>query len=138
MRFCQCPQLHRQRNLLFESELDEAGVKAALEAKLTAYAGKRIAVLVRTAEELDEIVAANPFPGAHQSRHLVYFYGMLSPDDLIAGCRDLNGERLKLGARELHVDTGDGIRFTRLKIPGNEDNTARSISSVRRMATLSA
>ncbi|MEQ1511028.1 MAG: DUF1697 domain-containing protein, partial [Sphingopyxis sp.] len=35
-------------NVLFESMLDEAGVKAALEARLAAYAGKHVPVLVRT------------------------------------------------------------------------------------------
>lgn len=123
-------------NLLFDSDLDEAGVKAALETRLADYAGKRVPVLVRTADEMAAIVAANPFPDAHPSRHLVYFYGTPPPDGLIAGCRDVCGERLALGKRELHVDYGDGIRHTRLKIPGKDDNTARSINSVRRMTAL--
>jgi uncharacterized protein (DUF1697 family) len=123
-------------NLLFESSHDEAAVIAAIEVQLANYAGKRIPVLVRTAQELDAIIAANPFPEAHPSRHLVYFHGSPPSDRLIAECRDLNGERLALGPRELHVDYGDGIRFTRLKIPGIEEITGRSINSVRRMAAL--
>jgi uncharacterized protein (DUF1697 family) len=123
-------------NLLFESGLNETGVKAALEPRLADYAGKHVAVLVRTADELKAIVAANPFPGAHHSRHLVYFYGAPPPDGLIAECRDRQNERLALGTRELHVDYGDGIRHTRLKIPGKEVQTARSINSVRRMAEM--
>jgi uncharacterized protein (DUF1697 family) len=125
-------------NLLFESDLDEATIKAAIEARLADYAGKRIPVLLRTENELDAIIATNPFPDAHQSRHLVYFYDTAPAHDLIDGCRDVNGERLILGTRELHVDYGNGIRFTRLKIPGQKDNTARSINSVRRMAALFA
>jgi uncharacterized protein (DUF1697 family) len=123
-------------NLLFDSDRSESDVKAALEERLATYAGKRVPVLVRTGAELAAIVAANPFPDANGSRHLVYFYDMPLSGDFIAGCRDLNGERLALGTRELHVDYGDGIRFTRLKIPGKEDQTARSINSVRRMAAL--
>jgi uncharacterized protein (DUF1697 family) len=123
-------------NLLFESGDDEAAVNAAIEARLADYAEKRIPVLVRTAQELEAIIAANPFPDAHPSRHLVYFHPVPPSDALIAACRDINGERLALGTRELHVDYGDGIRFTRLKIPGAEATTARSINSVRRMAAL--
>jgi uncharacterized protein (DUF1697 family) len=123
-------------NLLFESDLDEASVGAAIEAQLAEYAGKRVPVLVRTADEMHAIIAGNPFRDAHQSRHLVYFYHTSPPASLIDGCRDLNGERLALGARELHVDYGEGIRFSRLKIPSKEDKTARSINSVRRMAAL--
>jgi uncharacterized protein (DUF1697 family) len=125
-------------NLLFESDLGEAAVKMAIEAKLQDYAGKRVPVLVRTAEELATLVAANPFPDAHQSRHLVYFYDCPQSQALIDGCRDINGERLMLGTRELHVDYGEGIRFTKLKIPKGADHTSRSINSVRRMVALFA
>jgi uncharacterized protein (DUF1697 family) len=123
-------------NLLFESDLTEAGVKATLEESLADYAGKRIAILVRTAGEIAAIVAANPFPDAHPSRLLVYFYQTAQSDAVITGCRDIGDERLALGKRELYVDYGDGIRFTRLKIPGKEDKTGRSINSVRRIAAL--
>jgi uncharacterized protein (DUF1697 family) len=123
-------------NLLFESDLDEAGIKTALEAQLASYAGKRVAVLVRTADEMTAIVAANPFTDAHHSRHLVYFYDLPPSKELITGCRDVKGERLAIGTRELHVDYGEGIRFTKLKIPSKMEHTARSINSVTRMAAL--
>jgi uncharacterized protein (DUF1697 family) len=125
-------------NLLFESALSEPEIKAALEAKLATYAGKPVEVFVRTAAELAAIVASNPFPDAHQSRHLVYFYDAPPVADLIAQCRDANGERLALGVRELHVDYGAGIRFTKLKIPGKTERTGRSINSVKRMTALLA
>ncbi len=123
-------------NLLCSSDLSEAEVKAALAEKLTDYAGKAVPVLVRSAEELAAIIATNPFPDAHRSRHLVYFYDAPPPPDLPEQCRDINGERLALHGRELHVDYGDGIRFTKLKIPGKKDYTARSINSVTRMAAM--
>ncbi len=120
-------------NLLFDSDLGEGAVKAALEARLEGYAGKRVPVLVRSAAELAAVVAADPFPDAHGSRHMVFFYDAPPALDLIAGCRDVNGERLALGVRELYVDYGDGIRDTKLKIPGKEDRTGRNMNSVRRM-----
>jgi uncharacterized protein (DUF1697 family) len=123
-------------NLLFESDQDEAIVKAAIEAQLAAYARKPVLVLIRTADEMRAVIAADPFPDAHPSRHLVYFHSTPPTQALIAGCRDINGERLALGTRELYVDYGDGIRFTRLKIPGIGASTGRSINSVRRMTAL--
>lgn len=125
-------------NMLFESSLDEAEVKAALELRLQEHAGKMVAVFVRTAQELVAIAAADPFPDAHPSRHLVFFYDAPPPSDLIANCRDINGERLALGRRELYVDYGEGIRHTRLKIPNEKAGTGRSINSVRRMVALFA
>jgi uncharacterized protein (DUF1697 family) len=123
-------------NLLFESNADEATLKAAIEVPLAAYAGKPVPVFIRSADEIRAVVAADPFPDAHPSRHLVYFYDTPPSEDLIAGCRDVNGERLAMGTRELYVDYGNGIRFTRLKIPGDAISTARSINSVRRMLAM--
>ena len=123
-------------NLLFEDRRGEDEVKALIEAELAAFAGKRIPVLLRTAQELDAIIAADPFPDAHPSRHLIHFLDAPPPADLIARCRDMNGERLSPGTRELYVDYGEGIRFTRLKIPDTGDRTARNINSVRKMAAL--
>jgi uncharacterized protein (DUF1697 family) len=123
-------------NLLLESDTSETEVKAALETRLAVYAGKRVPVLVRSGAELTAIVAANPFPEAHGSRHMVFFYDRPPAPDLIAGCRDIQGERIALGRRELHVDYGEGIRFTKLKIPGKEDRTGRNMNSVRKLAIL--
>jgi uncharacterized protein (DUF1697 family) len=125
-------------NLLFASAHSEAVVKTMLEERLAAYAGKHVLVLVRTAAQMDAIIASNPFPDAHRSRHLVYFHDTPPAPDLIARCRDIQGERLVLNGRELHVDYGDGIRHTRLKIPGKMEHSGRSINSVTRMAALMA
>jgi uncharacterized protein (DUF1697 family) len=123
-------------NLLFESPLSEGAVKAILEARLESHMGKRVPILVRTSSGLSAIVASNPFVDAHGSRHMVFFYDAPPPDDLIARCRDIKGERLALGLRELHVDYGDGIRHTRLKIPGQEDRTGRNINTVAKLAAM--
>ncbi len=123
-------------NLLFESERDEAVIKAALETKLGSYAGKPVEVFVRTGIELAAIVAANPFPDAHGSRHMVFLYDSPPAPNLIDQCRDWQGERAALGTRELHVDYGDGIRFTKLKIPGKTDRTGRNMNTMRKLAQL--
>jgi uncharacterized protein (DUF1697 family) len=123
-------------NLLFESKLSEHAIKAMLEARLEAYAGKRVPVLIRTGAEMAAIVAADPFPDAHGSRHMVFFYDAVPATDLISRVRDKVGERLATGARELYVDYGDGIRHTKLKIPGTEDRTGRNMNSVRKMAAM--
>jgi uncharacterized protein (DUF1697 family) len=125
-------------NLLFESALDEAAIKAALEAKLEGRAGRPVEVFVRTHSELAAVIAANPFPDAHGSRHLVYFQDHPPAPDLIAQCRDINGERLAMGVRELYVDYGEGIRFTKLKIPGKTERTARNMNTVVKLANLLA
>ena len=136
--FTDCRTYIASGNLLFASDLPESEVKAALESRLLDWAGKPIHVFVRTGEELAAVVAANPFPDANGSRHMVFFYDAPPPSDLIEQCRDRQGERLALGARELHVDYGEGIRTSKLKIPGKTERTARNINTVRKLATMLA
>lgn len=123
-------------NLLFDTDLGEAAVKAALEAQLKAYFNKPVEVFVRTAAQLAATIAADPFPDAHGSRHLVYFHDSAPSADLIAQCRDVQGERLALIGRELFVDYGDNIRHTKLKLPGKTERTARNMNTVRKIAAL--
>jgi uncharacterized protein (DUF1697 family) len=136
--FADCRTYIASGNLLLASELPQAEIKATLEERLLKLAGKPIEVFVRTGDELAAIVAANPFPDAHGSRHMVFFYDAPPPRDLIEQCRDRQGERLALGARELHVDFGEGIRTSKLKIPGKTERTARNINTVRKLATMLA
>lgn len=124
-------------NLLFDSPLGADEVTTLLTAKLAARAGRPAEVFVRTAAELAAIVAANPFPDAHGSRHMVYFYAAAPAHDLIEHCRDRADERLALGRLELHVDYGTGIRTTRLKVPGKLKRTGRNMNTVRKLASLS-
>jgi uncharacterized protein (DUF1697 family) len=60
-------------NVVFESEKPAAQVKAALEKKLHSYAGKPVGVLVRTAAEIADVLARNPFPKAAPNRTVLYF-----------------------------------------------------------------
>jgi uncharacterized protein (DUF1697 family) len=123
-------------NLLFESDKSESEVKAALEKRLEAYAGKLIPVLVRTATEIAAVYAADPFPDAHGSRHMVYFLDNAPAPDTIATARDQAGERIALGTREIYVDYGEGIRFTKLKMAATKVGTARNMNTVVKLVAM--
>ena len=49
-------------NVVFNSRKSEAAVKAAIEKRLADYAGKPVGVVVRTAAEMADVAANNPFP----------------------------------------------------------------------------
>ena len=55
-------------NVVFQASTPEAEVKAALEQALAKYAKKPIGVLVRTAAEMEQVLARNPFPDAPGNR----------------------------------------------------------------------
>ena len=123
-------------NVVFASALGEAGVKAALERRLAAYAGKPVAVLVRTADEMAAVLAANPFPDAAPNRTLVTFLDGPPPADALAHARHRTTERLALGARELYVAYGDAMADSKLVIPAAKAGTARNLNTVAKLANL--
>ncbi len=123
-------------NAVFESALDAAAVKTALEAALLAYAGQPVGVVVRTAEEMAGIVAGNPFPDAAPNRTVAIFLdaapGAEALDDIVGQ----KGEALRLGAREIYVHYGEGMARSTLRIPAAKHGTARNMNSVARLAEL--
>src|SRR5215218_8748885 len=89
-------------NVLFRSGVDEPAVKAALEARLLAYAGKPVGVLVRTAAEIAEVVARNPFADAPGSRVTAIFLDHPTTPALLDAVTGRVDEELRLGWREIY------------------------------------
>ena len=56
-------------NVVFTSRKSEAAIKTALEKRLHAYAGAPVGVLVRSAAEMAQVSADNPFPKASAQSH---------------------------------------------------------------------
>ena len=125
-------------NVVFDSSEDEAGVKASLEAALAGYAGKPVGVLVRTAPELAQVLANNPFPDSAPNRTVVIFLDEPPRGDTLERITGKDGEDLRLGDREIYVHYGDGMAHSRLKIPGARDGTARNINTVSKLAAMAA
>lgn len=125
-------------NALFTSPLREARVKQRLEAELEAYAGRHIPILVRTAAEMRDVLARNPFPDSDRSGTVAIFLDAPPPDDALATVRGRRDEELRLGKREIYVDYRGGIGTSKLKIPAARDGTARNINTVAKLAELAA
>ncbi|HYQ21931.1 DUF1697 domain-containing protein [Stenotrophomonas sp.] len=125
-------------NVVFRSRLDEATVRDALAARLQAYAGRPVGVLVRSAAEIAEVAARNPFPDAAGNRVVALFVDGPLPRDPLQGVAGLNGEQLALGPRALHVHYGDGMADSRLRIPCAAHGTARNLNTVSKLAMMAA
>jgi uncharacterized protein (DUF1697 family) len=125
-------------NVVFESEGSEGEVKAALEAKLRAHAGKPMGVLVRTAAQMAEVLANNPFPNAAPNRTVAVFLNEPPAPDTLETVVGLQGEELRLGAREVFVHYGEGMAHSKLHIPAARDGTARNMNTVSKLASMAA
>jgi len=125
-------------NVVFTSRKSEAANKSALEKRLAAYAGKPVGVLVRSAAEMAQVLADNPFPKAAPNRTVAIFLDGKPPKDTLSGVRGRKNEEIKLGRREIYVQYGEGMGQSKLVIPAAKTGTARNINTVATLAKMAA
>ncbi|HZV56853.1 MAG TPA: DUF1697 domain-containing protein [Sphingobium sp.] len=125
-------------NLLFRSEAGEEAVRAALEQRLAAYAGKPVAVYIRTAEALAALVARNPFSHGAPNRVVAILLDGAPPADALTRVIGRQDEEIVAGERELFVHYGDGMARSRLRIPAADHGTARNMNTLAKLAELAA
>jgi len=125
-------------NVVFGSENSEAAVKAALEQRLAAYAGKPVGVLVRTSAEIIAVSDANPFPGEPGNRVAAVFLDGPPPADALEQAKGQADEIMHLGAREVYVFYPSGQGRSKLKIPAAANGTARNMNTVAKLAEMAA
>jgi uncharacterized protein (DUF1697 family) len=120
-------------NVLFESPLTAGQVKAQLEKRLHAYAGKPVGVIIRTADELAAVLKANPFANAAPNRTVAIFLDDAPPRDALSSVSGRMDEQVALGKREIYVHYGDGMAGSKLKIPAAKMGTARNMNTVAKL-----
>jgi uncharacterized protein (DUF1697 family) len=127
-------------NVVFTSGKPEPAVKADLEARLADYAGKPAGVCVRTAKEMAEVLAANPFAGAPANRTVAIFLDAAPPRDAAEkAVGRADDEEIALGAREIYVRYGEaGQGHSKLRIPAAKAGTARNLNTVAKLAAMAA
>jgi uncharacterized protein (DUF1697 family) len=125
-------------NVVLDSQAPPSAVKAELEGRLLAHAGKPVGVIVRTAAEMAAVVQANPFPEAAPSRTVAIFLDEPPTPDALDHATGQNGEEVRLGAREIFVHYGAGMATSRLRIPAAAAGTARNMNTVTRLAQMAS
>ena len=125
-------------NVVFTSRKSEAAVKSALEKRLQAFAGKPLGVMVRSAAEMAQILADNPFPKTPPNRTVAIFLDGKPPKDTLSGVRGQKDEEIRLGRREIYVHYGDGMGKSKLVIPAAKTGTARNINTIATLAKMAA
>jgi uncharacterized protein (DUF1697 family) len=125
-------------NVVFASPAKPARVKAELEARLFAYAKKPVGVIVRTAAEMQQVLAGNPFPSAAPSRTVAVFLDDPPPSDALAHASGLKEEKMRLGNREIYVHYGEGMAASKLRIPAAKSGTMRNMNTIARLADMAA
>jgi uncharacterized protein (DUF1697 family) len=123
-------------NVIFESDKTEAEVKAVLEASLRAYVGKPVGVLVRTAKELAQVLAGDPFSKAPRNKTVTIFLDKPPPKDVLKTMSGQGEEEVALGKREVYVHYPDGIGKSKLRIRAAGAGTARNMNTVAKLVEM--
>ena len=123
-------------NVAFSFDGSAHSAQTALEAELARYAGKKVRVFVRTAEEMQAIREGNPFPDKPGNRVIVLFLDD-APSALQTGnVKGQSEEEIREGERVLYVRFPNGQGQSKLVIPGT--HTARNMNTVTRLAEMTA
>ena len=125
-------------NVVLQSGGSEDEVRSALEDQLHAYAGKNVGVIVRTAIEIADTLARNPFVESPGNRVMALFVDGALPVDPLDGVTGITNEQVRLGERELFVLYPDGMANTRLRIPSEKHGTKRNMNTVAKLAEMAA
>jgi uncharacterized protein (DUF1697 family) len=125
-------------NVVFASRKSEAAVKRALETRLEAYAGKPVGVLVRTADEMAQALADNPFARLPPNRTMAVFLDRAPPADALTAVRGQKDEKIRLGKREIYIHYGEGMAKSKLVIPAAKAGTARNMNTIAALATMAS
>jgi uncharacterized protein (DUF1697 family) len=124
------------RNLLFTSLKSEAVLRDLLEERLQRHMSAGLHVLIRSAAEMAETVAANPFKKMPGNKVAAIFLDRAPPADALKQAKNATDERMALGKREIYVAYPSGMGQSKLKIPAAAAGTARNMNSVSKMAQL--
>ena len=123
-------------NVVAERQGVETEAKAALEAELQSYAGKPVRVIVRTAAEMAEVVALNPFPERAANATVAIFLDQAPPPDALKNVKGQTNEEVRLSGREIYVHYPDGMGRSKLSIPAARDGTARNMNTIAKLASM--
>ena len=120
-------------NVIFESRASSARVKLDLEARLLAYAGKPVGVIVRTASEMQAVLNGNPFPKVAPNYTVAIFLDEQPPSDALDHAEGQVDELMRLGPREIYVYYGEGMGRSKLRIPAAKHGTARNMNTIAKL-----
>lgn len=122
-------------NLVFSSD-DAADAKAALEERLEDYSGRAVGVVLRTADEMRDVLDANPFPRAEPSKVGVVFLDDTPPPDTVQTAKGQADEEIVLGTREVYIHFPSGMGRTKLRLPVMSEGTVRNVNTIGKLVKM--
>lgn len=126
-------------NVLFESKLSAGEIIAMLEEALIKKLQKPVPVILRTAAEMEAVLAVNPFPDANPSQVGVLFLTNSTNSDILEHYENSGPEKIVVSGKEWYIHFPNGMGRSKLKLPKTlEQGTLRNINTIRKLVELLA
>lgn len=103
-------------NVIFESDLPETEIRKNLEEALMNKLGLKTEAILRTAEELEAVLAANPFSTAEASKAGVFFQSNSIIDRKLFD-NPPTKEVIRMRRREVYIHFPMGMGASKLRLP---------------------
>lgn len=123
-------------NVVFTSDDAADKVRGLVERRLADYAGAKIDVFVRTAREMRDLVAANPYPDEPGNQVAILFLDRQPPSDLKSIASGVENEAFQPAAREVFIHFPDGLGRSKLNFGRDLKGTIRNMNTVSKLAAM--
>ncbi|WP_395004703.1 DUF1697 domain-containing protein [Undibacterium sp.] len=123
-------------NVIFCSQHGAKKCQSLIEDALANYAGKAVGVFIRTPEELQRLLANNPFAHQAGNRSVCLFLDETPTAAMLEAVKNKRDEELICGERALYIYYGEGMAASKLMIPAAKLGTARNINTVAKLCQM--
>lgn len=123
-------------NVVFKTRLSEPKARATLEKALTKKLGVPASAPLRSADQLEALLAQNPFKKQPASRVLILFMDEAPPAKAVKAVVSPDGEQLHLAGQDLFIYYPNGSGRSKLKLPFAKNSTSRNVNTVTKLAAM--
>ena len=123
-------------NLVFESEKSQDSLRTELEQNLEAFTGHKPGLIMRTPEELDTLLAQNPFPDEAGNKVIALLLDQPPSQADLTPNKHLKTEQIRAYGREVYIFYPEGQGQSKLKLPAQDLGTARNMNTFEKMKQL--
>lgn len=123
-------------NVIFRTADDTDTIHAALTKALAHTVGKPVAVMLRHATDLDDVVDGCPWPDAPGNQVIVIYLPTAPKPGSVDEAPGPDGEVVVVRGREIYVHFPNGQGRSKLKLPLLTVGTGRNLNTTRKLASL--
>jgi uncharacterized protein (DUF1697 family) len=124
--------------VVFRSGDSADKVRSILERRLEDFSGQHFDVLVRSAREVADLLAANPYPDQPGNKVAVMFLDRKPPADLSGISKGVADEKFEPAAQEIFIHYPEGLGQSKLVFDGLGISTTRNMNTVAKLAKMAS